>query len=84
MRDFASIDSFFSDREIDELQAAVDARREARAVRAGGRFQLRLCRRPRRTRTLSERGARLLPKSRFHQDGLFTRVRGRNIPGTSP
>ena len=33
LRDFASINSFFSDREIDELQAAADARREARAPR---------------------------------------------------
>ncbi|MDP8901670.1 MAG: hypothetical protein M3N33_11130 [Actinomycetota bacterium] len=32
-RDFASITAFFSDREIDELQAAADARREARAGR---------------------------------------------------
>ena len=31
LRDFASIADFFSAREIDELQAAIDARREARA-----------------------------------------------------
>ena len=30
LRDFASIAAFFSEREIDELQAAIDARREAR------------------------------------------------------
>ncbi|CAA9401688.1 MAG: hypothetical protein AVDCRST_MAG01-01-1072 [uncultured Rubrobacteraceae bacterium] len=34
LRDFQSIRDFCSDREIDELQAAVDARREARARRA--------------------------------------------------
>ena len=33
LRDFASIADFFSDREIDELQAAIDSRREARAGR---------------------------------------------------
>jgi hypothetical protein len=33
LRDFESIAAFFSDREIEELQAAVDARREARAAR---------------------------------------------------
>ncbi len=33
LRDFASIAHFFSDREIEELQAAIDARRQARAVR---------------------------------------------------
>ena len=31
LRDFSSINDFFSDREIDELQAAIDARREAHA-----------------------------------------------------
>ncbi len=31
LRDFESINAFFSAREIDELQAAIDARREARA-----------------------------------------------------
>lgn len=31
LRDFASIAAFFSDREIDELQAGIDALREARA-----------------------------------------------------
>ena len=30
LRDFASIADFFTDREIDDLQAAADARREAR------------------------------------------------------
>jgi len=34
LRDFASIVAFLSDREIDELQAAIDARREARAPEA--------------------------------------------------
>lgn len=34
MRDFESINRFFGDREIDELQAAIDARREARALRS--------------------------------------------------
>lgn len=34
LRDFASIAAFFSDREIDEIQAAIDARRETRARRA--------------------------------------------------
>ncbi len=33
LRDFASIADFFSAREIDELQAAIDVRREARAGR---------------------------------------------------
>jgi hypothetical protein len=33
LRDFASIVAVFSDREIDKLQAAIDARREARARR---------------------------------------------------
>ncbi len=33
LRDFASIAAFFSDREIDDLQAGIDARREARAGR---------------------------------------------------
>ena len=33
LRDFAGIAVFFSDREIDEIQATVDARREARAAR---------------------------------------------------
>jgi hypothetical protein len=33
LRDFDSIAHFFSDREIEELQAAIDARREARAIR---------------------------------------------------
>ena len=32
-RDFAAIRAFFGDREIDELQAAADERREARALR---------------------------------------------------
>ncbi len=31
LRDFASINAYFSEREIDELQAAIDARRQARA-----------------------------------------------------
>ena len=31
LRDFASIPYFLSDREIDELQVAIDKRREARA-----------------------------------------------------
>ena len=31
LKDFAAIRDFFGDREIDELQAAVDARRQARA-----------------------------------------------------
>ncbi len=31
MRDFESIVAFLSDREIEEMQAAIDARREARA-----------------------------------------------------
>ncbi len=31
LRDFASIVAFLSDREIDEMQAAIDARRKARA-----------------------------------------------------
>ena len=31
LRDFASIGDFLSDREIDELQVAIDKRREARA-----------------------------------------------------
>lgn len=35
LRDFDSVARFFSDREIEEIQAAVDARREARAVRSG-------------------------------------------------
>ena len=35
MKDFDSITAFFSDREIDELQAKIDARREARAVATG-------------------------------------------------
>ncbi len=30
MRDFARINAYFSDQEIDELQAAIDAGREAR------------------------------------------------------
>ncbi len=30
LRDFAAIREYFSDRETDELQAAIDARREAR------------------------------------------------------
>lgn len=34
LRDFASIADFFGDREIDELQAAIDARRKAKAGRA--------------------------------------------------
>ena len=34
MRDFESIAAFFSEREIDGLQAAIDARREARAPEA--------------------------------------------------
>ena len=33
LRDFDSIAALFSDREIDEIQAAADARREARAER---------------------------------------------------
>jgi len=33
LRDFDSIADFFSEREVDELQAAIDARREARAGR---------------------------------------------------
>ena len=33
LRDFYSINALFSAREIDELQAAIDARREARAMR---------------------------------------------------
>ena len=33
LRDFESIAAYFSEREIDELQAAIDARREARAAR---------------------------------------------------
>ena len=33
LRDFESIARFFSDREIEELQAAIDARRQARTVR---------------------------------------------------
>jgi hypothetical protein len=33
LRNFASITALFSDREIDEMQAAIDARREARAER---------------------------------------------------
>ena len=32
MKEFKSIATFFSNREIDELQAAIDARREARAA----------------------------------------------------
>jgi hypothetical protein len=36
LRDFASIAAFFSEREIEELQAAIDARREARMGRQGG------------------------------------------------
>ena len=35
LRDFDSIVAYLSDREIDELQAAIDARREARSPRAG-------------------------------------------------
>ena len=31
LRDFDGINAFFGDREIDELQAAIDARRQARA-----------------------------------------------------
>ena len=33
LRDLKSIAAFFSEREIDELQAGIDARREARAAR---------------------------------------------------
>ncbi|MDP9438608.1 MAG: hypothetical protein M3P49_07675 [Actinomycetota bacterium] len=33
LKDFAAIRDFFSDREIEELQAAVDARREAHEAR---------------------------------------------------
>ena len=33
LRDFASIAHFFSDREIDELQAVIDVRHQAQAVR---------------------------------------------------
>jgi hypothetical protein len=36
LRDFASMADFFSDREIDELQAAIDARRESSAARSDG------------------------------------------------
>jgi hypothetical protein len=36
LRDFDSIAAFFSDREIDDLQAAVDSRREASALRPSG------------------------------------------------
>jgi hypothetical protein len=36
LRDFDSINAFFSDREIDDLQAAGDARREARALGPSG------------------------------------------------
>ena len=35
MRDFASVAAFLGDREIDELQASIDARRESRARRPG-------------------------------------------------
>ncbi len=34
LRDFAGIVAMLSDREIDEMQAAIDARREARATQA--------------------------------------------------
>ena len=37
LRDFESIAAYFSDREIDDLQAVIDARREARAGRDGRR-----------------------------------------------
>ena len=37
LSDFASINTFFSDREIDEMQAVIDAGREARTGRAGRR-----------------------------------------------
>ena len=33
LRDFGSLAAFFGEREIDELQASIDARREARAAR---------------------------------------------------
>ena len=36
LRDFESINAFFDDREIDELQADIDARREAHAARSDG------------------------------------------------
>ena len=37
LRDFAAIRDFFGDREIDELQAAIDARRGARREAPAGR-----------------------------------------------
>ena len=37
LRDFASIVAFLSEEEIDEMQAAIDERREARTGRAGRR-----------------------------------------------
>ena len=37
MRDFENIAAFLREREIEEMQAAIDARREARAGRDGRR-----------------------------------------------
>ena len=37
MRDFESIAAFLSEREIEEMQAAIDARRKARAGKDGRR-----------------------------------------------
>ena len=41
MRDFDSINAFFSDREIEVLQAAIDTRREARLGGPGPRRGIR-------------------------------------------